>query len=77
MSTLSQEWSDAFCRISTGAGYSKRKLYTDHDTVEFEVARPQIITAIVDVAAAPDLLDRSLLLQQPELDDEHRIAEES
>ena len=26
LSTLDQHWSDAFCRISTGSGYSKRKL---------------------------------------------------
>ena len=68
LSTIDQHWSDAFCRISTGTGYSKRKLYTDRDTVRFKVARPQVITAIDDVVAAPDLLDRSLLAQQPELD---------
>ena len=64
---LDQHWSDAFCRISTGTGYSKRKLYSDRDTARFQVARPQIITAIVDVVAAPDLLDRSLLAAMPEL----------
>jgi hypothetical protein len=67
LSTIDQHWSDAFCRISTGTGYSKRKLYTDRDTVRFRVARPQAITAIDDVVAAPDLLDRSLLAQQPEI----------
>ena len=67
LSTLDQHWSDAFCRISTGTGYSKRKLCTDRETARFKVARPQIITAIVDVVAAPDLLDRSLLAQQPDV----------
>ena len=36
--------------------------------MRFKVARPQVITAIDDVVAAPDLLDRSLLAQQPERD---------
>ena len=44
--------------------------------MHFKVARPQLITAIVDVMAAPDLLDRGLLMQQPELDDDRRIGEE-
>ena len=45
LSTLDQHWSDAFCRISTGSGYSKRKLYSDRDTATFQVARPRIITS--------------------------------
>jgi hypothetical protein len=68
LSTLDQHWSDAFCRISTGSGYSKRKLYSDRDTARFQVARPQIITAIIDVVGAPDLLDRSLLAALPEIE---------
>jgi hypothetical protein len=67
LSTIDQHWSDAFCRISIGTAYSKRKLYTDREVEQFQVARPQIITAIDDVVAAPDLLDRSLLAHQPEL----------
>jgi hypothetical protein len=67
LSTLDQHWSDAFSRIATGSGYSKRKLYSDRDTAQFQVARPQIVTSIIDVAAAPDLLDRALLAQMPEL----------
>ena len=68
LSSLDQHWSDAFCRIATGSGYSKRKLHSDRDTASFQVARPQVITSIVDVAAAPDLLDRSLLAQMSELE---------
>jgi hypothetical protein len=68
LSSLDQHWSDAFCRIATGTGYSKRKLYTDRETTRFRVARPQAITSIVDVAGAPDLLDRSLLAPMPEVD---------
>jgi hypothetical protein len=64
------------CRISTGTGYAKRKLYTDRDTTRFRVVRPQVITAIVDVVAAPDLLDRSLLAQQPERDGDPAPEEE-
>ena len=74
LSALDQHWSDAFCRIATGSGYSKRRLYTDRDVSQFQVARPQIITSIVDVAAAPDLLDRSLLAEMPGLE---VVAEET
>jgi hypothetical protein len=75
-SMLDQHWSDAHCRISTGTGYSKRKLYTDRETARFKVARPQIITSIVDVVAAPDLLDRTLLMDQPEIDGDPAPEEE-
>jgi hypothetical protein len=66
LEVLNRRYSAAFCRISTGSGHSKRKLYTDRDTSRFRVARPQVITAITDVVGAPDLLDRALLAQQPE-----------
>jgi len=75
LSALSQDWSDAFCRIATGSGYSKRKLYTDRDVSQFQVSRPQIITSIVDVATAPDLLDRSFLIMLPDIDGEQRRGE--
>jgi hypothetical protein len=75
LSVLSQEWSDAFCRIATGSGYSKRKLYTDRDVTQFCVSRPQIITSIADVAASADLLDRSFLIELPGLDGDRRRGE--
>ena len=69
LSALSQEYSDAFCCISTEATYAKRELFTDFGMIQLKLARPQIITAIVDVVAAADLLDRSLVAKLPEIAD--------
>jgi hypothetical protein len=78
LSSMSQDYSDAFCSVSTGATHSKKELYTDFGVIRLKVARPQIITAIVDVVAAPDLLDRSLVAKLAEIaeiiDDEDLLA---
>jgi hypothetical protein len=57
--------SDALCRISTGAGFSKRRLYTDSDEVSVYVRRPVIINGITDLVRMPDLADRALFVDLP------------
>jgi hypothetical protein len=54
--------SDALCRLSTGGGLSKRKLFTDTEEVVIEVRRPVLATGITDIVTQPDLLDRVLTL---------------
>ena len=51
--SLSQGWSDAFCRIATGPGYSEAQLYTDRGTSQFQVSRPQVLTLIVEFRPRP------------------------
>src|SRR5262249_2478059 len=41
--------SDAFCRLSTGGGAGKRKLYTDEEEVLFSGRRPVVLNGIEDV----------------------------
>jgi hypothetical protein len=63
------EWvSDALCRAATGAGFSKRQLYTDDDDIVYWIRRPVGVNAINIAAQKPDLLDRSVLheLEKPE-----------
>jgi hypothetical protein len=62
ISHLSSEMSDAFCRLSTGGGQSKRKLFTDDDEVLFSGTRPIVTNGITDFVTRPDLLDRSVIL---------------
>jgi energy-coupling factor transporter ATP-binding protein EcfA2 len=54
--------SDALCRLSTGGGAGKRKLYTDEEEVLFSGRRPVVLNGIEDVVTRPDLVDRSLIL---------------
>jgi len=67
--------SDALCRISTGGGLNKRKLYTDDDEVIFDVQRPVILNGIADLASRPDLADRALVLRLPRIDEHQRKPE--
>lgn len=50
VSGLSDWLSDAFCRLSTGGGAGKRRLYTDEDEVLFSGRRLVCLNGIEDVA---------------------------
>ena len=68
--------SDAFCRLSTGGGFSTRELYTDQDEIIFDSQRPVLLTSIEEVATQSDLLDRSLVGWLTEISDNRRRSEE-
>ena len=58
------DWqSDALCGAITGDGWSKRALYTDEDTVQFDYQRVLAIGGINLVVNRPDLLDRSVIIE--------------
>ncbi len=58
LSVLPGWLSDALCRLSTGGGFSTRKLFEDEDEVVFDARRPMILTGIEEFAIRSDLLDR-------------------
>jgi hypothetical protein len=63
-----QPWfSDALCRVSTGAGSAVRQLYKDDDEVFFEFRRPLILNGIAEFATSPDLIDRAITIEPPYL----------
>jgi hypothetical protein len=66
--------SDCLCRLSTGGGFSTRQLYSDSDEIIFETERPVILNSIGEIATRSDLLDRAILIYQPPIKDEKRIA---
>lgn len=71
-----QPWlSDALCRVSTGGGLGKRKLYSDGDEALFDVARPLLLNGIGDIVSRPDLLDRSLIVTLPRIEEARRRRE--
>jgi hypothetical protein len=75
ISNLPSWLSDAFCRLSTGGGFSARELYTDSEEVLFDATRPVILNGITDVATRPDLLDRALIITLPPIPEEERKPE--
>lgn len=59
-----QPWfSDALCRISTGAGFATRRLHTDGEEELVRVQRPFLTNGIDDVATRPDLASRTIALR--------------
>jgi hypothetical protein len=65
LSNIDSDLSDALCRLATGAGFSKRRLYSDADEIIVEVRRPVIINGIADLVRMPDLADRALFVDLP------------
>jgi energy-coupling factor transporter ATP-binding protein EcfA2 len=60
LSALPSWLSDAMCRLATGGGFATRALYTNDEETIFDAQRPSIVTAIGDVIARSDLLDRAV-----------------
>lgn len=60
---LSTDMSDTFCMAATGAGFSKRELYSDDDDVIFDYKRCLGLNGINPAARRGDLLDRSILIE--------------
>lgn len=69
-------FSDVLCRASTGAGDSKRQLYTDDDDVIYAYRRCVGLTSITSAADMPDLLDRSVTFDLQRINSEQRVAEQ-
>jgi hypothetical protein len=72
---LKDEQSDALCRLATGIGFSKRKLFTDDEDILFTGKTAIGMTGINLVAQKADLLDRSLILKFDRIDDDSRMSE--
>ncbi len=75
LSYLPRWFSDGLCRLSTGAGFSTRALYTDSEEAIFSAARPSLLTSITDAASESDILDRALVSELLRIPDDKRLTE--
>jgi hypothetical protein len=75
LSRLDPWLSDSLCRLATGGGFATRQLYSDNGEMLFDAARPCVLNGIEELATRGDLLDRSILLYLPAIDDRSRRAE--
>ena len=62
---LSEEMSDALCRVATGSGIRTRVLYTNDEEMLIYVSKPCILNGIDNVASQPDLVSRCILMDLP------------
>ena len=67
--------SDALCRLATGGGFGARELYTDAEEVLFNAMRPTLLNGITEVATRADLLDRTILIEAPNIPEDKRRTE--
>jgi hypothetical protein len=75
LSSMPPWMSDALCRLSTGAAYSKRTLYTDREEELIVAARPVALNGIEDVVSRPDLADRTVFVSLEPIRAEKRLTE--
>ena len=76
VSQITNEMSDALCRISTGATFAARKNFSDGDEVFLSAANPIISNGIVYAFTRPDLVDRTITVQLGQIPDSDRLLEE-
>ncbi len=76
VSRIPADLSDTLCRLSTGGGIRKRKLYYDVDEVMISFKRPVMLNGIGDIVSRQDLIDRSIFLHLKPIDEGMRRTEE-
>lgn len=77
LSSIPDWLSDAFCRLSTGAGYSCRQLYSDTGETIIQAKRPIIINGIDAIINRHDLLDRTIRCILDPIPEESRRLEKT
>jgi hypothetical protein len=75
ISTLPDWLSDGFCRLSTGGGAGKRRLYSDSDEILFHGRRPIFLTGIEDFVQRADLVDRCNIFGLEAVKEDERLSD--
>lgn len=75
ISGIKNDLSDALCSLSTGSGFTTRKLYTDEELKVFNECRPFVLNGISGITHRPDLLDRSVSAWLPAMTKDKRKTE--
>lgn len=63
VSTLTADQSDALCCLSTGGGFTHRRLHTDGDEFIREFKRPWVANGLVPLMHRGDLASRTLVIE--------------
>ena len=75
LSRITPNLSDGLARISSGAAFTTRLLYTNGEEAIIAARRPVIVNSIVDVIGRADLLERTVGVQLQQISPSDRIEE--
>lgn len=75
VSKIPPEVSDGICQLASGAGYAKRKNYTDSDELYIRGSHPVILNGIENCIDRPDLADRAVIITLPRVDAKRRRSD--
>ena len=70
-------FSDAICRLATGAGFITRKLHSDGDPFWFQGSKPVLLNGIPSLTERADLAERSLTVRLQRIDETSRQSEDA
>ena len=76
VSRISGDMSDAYCRLSTGAGFTVRGLYKDDEEMVFGGANPVLFNGIPELGDKSDFLSRSIRVRLPKIPPERLRTEQ-
>lgn len=77
LSGMRHEMSDALCRLSTGAAFASRQLYTNGGETLHEAKRPIMLNGIDDLVSKADLASRSVIIHLPVIPPNQRRDEKT
>jgi hypothetical protein len=77
LSYINEADSDLLCKMVTGTTFSKRRLYTDEDSILFRPHCTIILNGINLPVNRSDLLSRCLIINLPRIDEKTRCDEAS
>ncbi|HQT74094.1 MAG TPA: hypothetical protein PLX84_09140 [Acidiphilium sp.] len=75
VSFIDADMADVLCRMATGAGLSKRRLYTDDEEHIVHVCRPVLLNGITSLMSRGDMADRCIVATLPRIPDDKRRLE--
>jgi hypothetical protein len=76
ISYIAPEVSDNLCRLVTGDAFEKRILYTDDESLLWNIRCAVILNGISSIVTQPDLLDRSIIIRLKPFKAHERLREE-
>ncbi len=76
VSSISEDESDLLCRAVTGAGFSKRALYSNDDDFIYKFKRALGVNGINLATTRADFLDRSLVIKLKRIPKDKRRKKE-